>query len=188
LSGIFAELSKFVAKPTMTSSSFLLRSIFVLVVAAAGSMEAQQPAATWPAVLLAQPMHIGDDTNKEMTNLKPDAPKFSATFELPANVKPGVASMIYVTIEVGGMVPINNKKTADALKTSKLKVNGSEIAILNKLIRGEDSPKKIAKLSIRVPGTVLRPGSNELEIIPGATTKTIDDFELHRVVVGSSAQ
>jgi hypothetical protein len=164
------------------------QTLFVALAALCAHGMAQQPAPAWPALLLSKPMHIGDDTNKEMSNPKPDAPKFTGKFELPANVKPGPAAIVYVTIDVGGMVPASSRKVPDSLKTTKLKVNGTEVAILNKLVKGEDSPKNTSKLPIRIPGNVLRIGSNDLEIIPGATTSTIDDFELHRVVVASSPQ
>lgn len=149
---------------------------------------AQQAATLWPTVLLDKPFHVGDESNKEMRNPRPDAPKFAASFDLPTNIRPGIATLVHVTIRVGGLVPGSTKGKSPGLKATKLVINGTEVAVLNKLVRGADSPRNVQKLQIKVPGNILRAAGNELEIVPGADTHNLDDFELHRVVVGTSPE
>lgn len=160
----------------------------LLCIVATSTTLAQRASPPWPVILLDKPLHVGDDSNKEMHSPKPQASKFTAKFDLPSNIKPSVATSIFVTIEIGGMMPNSSKTGPDAIKSSKLMINGAEIAVLNKLVKGADSPKNVNKIAIRVPGKALVAGVNTLEIIPGATTHTLDDFEIHKVVIGSSAQ
>jgi hypothetical protein len=180
------------AKPAraLKGAKKFLASFFLLAAATVAS--AQQAAPAWPVTLLDKPFHVGDESNKEMRNAKPDGAKFTATFELPANIKPGVASSVVVTIRLGGLLPADEKKFAKQMKKgqllSRLYINGTEVAVLNKLVHGRDTVANIETLQIRVPGTALRAGGNELEIRPGANTKNIDDFELHQINVGSTAQ
>ena len=154
--------------------------------------QTRRPASAWPVTLLSKPLHIGDDVNKEMHNPRPDAQRFTARFSLPPTVKPALVGFIYVTIEVGGLVPHNSRQYVALIKAgafrTKLLINGTEVAVLNKLVSGKDSIAKIHKLQVRVPGGILRADANDLEIVPGAATKNLDDFELHRVVVGDSLQ
>ena len=149
---------------------------------------AQQSATPWPTVLLDKPFHVGDDSNKEMRNPRPDAPKFTARFDLPANIQPGITTLVHITIQVGGLMPGSAKGQSAGLKATKLVINGTEVAVLNKLVRGADSPRNVQKLQIKIPGGILRATANEVAIFPGADTHTLDDFELHRVVVGTSPE
>src|SRR5262249_42785665 len=131
---------------------------------------AQGTASPWPIHLVGNPIHIGDSTSKEMRDPKPDATTFIAHFDLPPPIMPSVAPTIYVTIRAGDILPLNDKKYAKDFRSgrmlTRLYINGTEVAVLNKLVHGPESVTNVQTLRVAVPGTILRAGSNELEIRP----------------------
>lgn len=64
---------------------------------------------------------------------------------------------------------------------TKVLVNGSEVVVLNKLAKLSESPTNLERIEIEIQGTALKDGKNQIEILPGAEGKNLDDFELHRI-------
>ena len=148
------------------------------------SLHAQQP--SWSETVLATPFHVGDSKIADMKKPKPDARTYRGQFTIPASMSVNVATLLSIEVQEADLSPMDKKQTARRPGlAATLSVNGNEFAILNHLVPASSAASKIQTLWIRVPGSALRAGANTIEIVPGATQKQQDDFDLHRIVVSN---
>ena len=148
------------------------------------SLHAQQP--SWSETVLATPFHLGDSKVADMKRPQPDGRSYRGQFTIPASMSVNVATLLSLEIQETDLSPMDKKQTAKRPGiAATLSINGSEVAILNHLVRASNSASKIQTLWIRVPSSALRSGINTLKIVPGAGRNQQDDFELHRIVVSS---
>jgi hypothetical protein len=133
---------------------------------------------TLPLEILAKPTHIGDQEQKEMKNAKPDAPALESKFAWAGRSPFGE---VFLVIKVSHLVPKDYAEFQRGFWQTSISLNGQDLGILNKLLRGKEETPKVETLVIPIKGTLLREGENVLLIRPGAKDADLDDFELHSV-------
>lgn len=167
----------------------MTKILFTLLLGIIPLALAQSAGPAWPARLLDQPFHVGDSSNrKDMHTPKAEGATFTAVFDLPETVRPGPAAIAWVTVRATGLLSIADKRLKIPTGRARLFLNGTEIGDLNKLSHGNGTIGPVERQQFRIPGPLLRPTGNQLEIRPGATPKNLLDFELHEVVVASTPQ
>lgn len=168
----------------------VLRLLLLAVVSFVLAHHARAQTPAWPAVLLGKPFHAGDSNCSDMIVPKPDGRSFTGKFELPPNIRPSVATIAYINIEVAGVSPVDSSRAEKLAKTGtgcNLMLNGKRVAILNALTKSGKN-HITEKLQVRIAGTYFQAGTNTLEIMPGRGGGQLDDIEIHRVTVSSRAE
>jgi hypothetical protein len=153
--------------------------------------DAEESISTWRTVVLDKPFHAGDSKLREMAHHNPQGREFSGAFELPGKISPGVATIVYVNLEIAGVLPMNGAELVKARKEptqcTRLIINGRQAAILNELAKKGGVNFKSEKMNVRIAGTFLQPGRNEIKVVPGRRSQ-IDDIEIQSITVSSRSE
>ncbi len=134
----------------------------------------------WPITLMEEPFHVGDTVIKTMVHPQPQGRILKRTFVLPSGIPP---AYLYVTLWVSDMIPKNHPSLKNDLYCNLIRVNGEQADILNKKVRPPEGPQ-IQKVVVQIKGALLREGTNTIEIVAGAAGGNLDDFEVHKMIVG----
>lgn len=171
-----------------TNISIICPFIFVV---AFPILLAAQTTGLWSVTLLEKPFHVGDQRMQAFAVPEPNGDKYKGEFTLPPTVKNGMTDTFLVVIDVSDLTSRKDKTSVKLLRRgeflTKLLLNGVEIEILNKLVRGKEGARNIERLTIPIRGDTLKKGQNIIEIIPGADSRNLEDFEIHRLVISSKA-
>lgn len=110
---------------------------------------------------------------------------YRVEFEFPPQIRHSVADSFVLVISISDLVSPKDRGRTKLLRDgkyhTKLLINQTEIAVLNKLSKVSESPSNVERIEIDLKGTLFSEGKNVIEIIPGADGKNLDDIELHRI-------
>ena len=134
----------------------------------------------WPLVLLSEPLHLGDQTMKVFAHPKPDAIEVTREFVLDA--KP-IPLRLHIEIWVVGLLPKGDARVKKGWYQTKLSINGAEVKVLNKLIRGKKESPKVRKILVVASNRLVQEGKNTLHIKAGAQGGNYNDLELTRIAI-----
>lgn len=164
-----------------------IQSFTAMVALLLASASGADDISSWRAVLLAKPFHVGDSKLREMDHRNPEGERFTGKFQLPPAIPASVATIVYANIEVAGVLPMSVHELTQVREQHSLgtclEINGKHAAIINEFSKVRAN-SRYQKVSIRIPGSLLRRGENVLQIIPGRRSQ-IDDIELRSVTVSS---
>lgn len=133
-----------------------------------------------PITLLSEPMHVGDQSQADMTNSAPDGKTFEAKFQWPHRIGFG---KVYLVVTVSHMTPRDYPGFDKGFWQTEVFMNGKLVGILNKELRGKEETAKVKKIIFPIDVSTLKKGENVLLIKPGAKNGDIDDLELRSVTI-----
>ncbi len=160
-----------------------MKSLFINILFATVAAVQSQAQTLLPLVLVEKPLHIGDQSQKDMTHSQPDSAFYEAKFQWDGRGKIGD---IYLVIQVSHLVPKDYPDFDKGYWKSELLLNDKPVVILNTKLRGKEETAKLETIVLPIKLDALKQGSNTLKIKPGAKDGDLDDFELHRVSIESS--
>lgn len=177
------------ARPRRRQARSSILTLIVALVVLAAAAHAQS--SKWSLVLVESPIHIGDDSLKAFARPDPQAKSCHRKFSLPDQVKHGLADTFIISLDISDLTSRKDKKSAKMMQRglyiTTLAVNGQEVAVLNKLIKGRELAQKQEHLTLEIRGTMLSKGENVIEIIPGVgndgNSKNLEDFEIFRLAI-----
>lgn len=134
----------------------------------------------WPLVVVAKPVHLGDQVMKVFEHARPDGTELRKTFIL--DEKP-IPLRAYVELSVVGLLPKGDARVRKGWYQTTLAINGKQVGVINELIQGKDETPEIRRLSQVVEHQFLRPGTNTLHIKAGAQGGNYNDFEIKQLLI-----
>jgi hypothetical protein len=154
----------------------------LLPVIAAIAAEPRVPKASdgWPLLLVEEACHLGDQTMKVFDHPKPDGAELRRTFVLD---KQPVPLRLYVEIWVVGLLPKGDSRVKKGWYQTVLSINGNELQVLNKLVKGKKETPELRKLVIAVSNRDVQEGENVLHVKAGAQGGNYNDFEIRRLAI-----